>query len=155
EKAGVGRRAHEGHVRFGLKALKGAGDKAIESIIAEREKRGSYTSLFDFCERLPTGVLTKPTVEALIKCGAFDGVHGRRSRAARAATVEQARTAGAKAAAARASGQSALFGGGGGPVAPGMVPLARVEPWSEAETLRQEKETLGFYISSHPLERWR
>lgn len=151
-------RAHQGHVRFGLKAIKGTGDKAVEAIITERSKNGPFTSLFDFCERMPPGVVNKTTLESLIKCGAFDGVHTRQNRAAMFASIEQALGAGAKLAADRAAGQGGLFLGEtkdskGGPRAP--APLTRVEPWSEAETLRQEKETLGFYLSSHPLERWR
>ncbi len=154
--------SHHGHVRFGLKALKGAGDKAIEQIIAERERHGPFTSLFDFCERLPGGVLTRTTVEALVKSGAFDSVHGRANRAAMVATIDQAIAAGQKAAADRAAGQGGLFSGPvGTDASPAKTravtaaPLARADAWGEQETLRQEKETLGFYVSSHPLERWK
>jgi DNA polymerase-3 subunit alpha len=145
-----------GHVRFGLKALKGAGDKAIEGVIAERGKSGPFTSLFDFCERMPVGSVNKSTLEALIKCGAFDSVHGRESRAAMTASIEQALGAGQKAAADKAAGQAALFGGGGGAQAklPAVV-LAKATPWNEAETLANEKAALGFYVSSHPLDRWK
>jgi len=160
------RDALHGHVRFGLKALKGAGDKAIETIIAERERGGSYGSIFEFCERLPPGAVTKATLEALIRCSAFDSVHGRANRAAMVATVEQAMSAGAKAAADKAAGQGGLFGGGAAPPpgapgparatrVPAPVTLAKAEPWSEADTLTHEKEALGFYVSSHPLDRWR
>jgi DNA polymerase-3 subunit alpha len=149
----------EPHIRFGLKALKGAGDKAIEAIIRERDARGPYTSLFDFAERLPPGTLTRPTMEALVKAGAFDALHARSERAAMIATIDQALAAGAKIAADKAAGQGGLFMGGGGGDAPGAKaptpPLARATAWSEGETLRQEKEALGFYVSSHPLERWR
>jgi len=160
------RDALHGHVRFGLKALKGAGDKAIETIIAERERGGAYGSIFEFCERLPPGAVTKATLEALIRCSAFDSVHGRANRAAMVATVEQAMSAGAKAAADKAAGQGGLFGGGAAPPpgapgparatrVPAPVTLAKAEPWSEADTLTHEKEALGFYVSSHPLDRWR
>jgi|GEM_PF-84209 len=151
------------HIRFGLKALKGVGEKAIETIIAEREKDGPFTSLFEFCERVPPGTITKTMMESLVKCGAFDGMHGRNNRAAMLATIESATTAGAKVAADKAAGQGGLFMGEA-PVAgkkksglaqgPAVV-LAKAEPWPEAETLKQEKETLGFYVSSHPLERWK
>lgn len=151
------------HVRFGLAAIKGAGDKAIEAIIAEREKGGPFTSLFDFCERVPPGVVNKATIESLIKCGAFDGVHGREQRAAMVATLEQALSAGQKLAADRAAGQGALFGFGSEPAGDARgkasssraAPLAKTEPWSETETLAHEKGVLGFYVSSHPLERWK
>jgi DNA polymerase-3 subunit alpha len=154
--------AHNGHVRFGLRALKGVGDKAIDTIIAERTKSGPFTSLFDFCERVPPGTVSKSVLEALIKSGSFDSVHGRPSRAAMVATIEQALSAGAKMAQDKAAGQGGLFMGGGlgagvnGATAANkpqaVAPLAKAEAWSANETLRQEKETLGFYLSSHPLE---
>jgi DNA polymerase-3 subunit alpha len=153
---GEPRTSQHGHVRFGLKALKGAGDKAIEAIIAERQAGGPFTSLFDFCERMPPGAVNKSTLEALIKCGAFDSVHGREARSAMVATIEQALSAGARAAADKAAGQAALFGGPGPTtVQAPTIALARVDPWSETETLAQEKEALGFYVSSHPLDRWK
>lgn len=158
-----------GHIRFGLKAIKGAGEKAIEAIICERDgetKRrrdevGSdpkpFTSLFDFCERVPSTVVNKATIEALVKAGAFDAVHGRANRAAMVATIEQAVSAGQSAAADRAAGQVSLFGApevAAVAAAPVPVALAKAPAWSESETLKQEKDTLGFYVSSHPLERW-
>jgi DNA polymerase-3 subunit alpha len=150
------RTARHGHVRFGLKALKGAGDKAIESIITERLKGGPFTSLFDFCERMPPGSVNKSTLEALIKCGAFDAVHSRPARSAMVATIEQALSAGQRAAADKAAGQAALFGGGPAAAAkPPAIALAKSEPWTETETLAQEKDALGFYVSSHPLDRWK
>ena len=150
------RNSRGGHVRFGLRALKGVGDKAIEHMMTHRVKGGPFTSLYDFTERLPYGVLNKTALESLIKCGAFDSVHGRENRAAMIATIERALTAGQKAAADKASGQSALVGGGPATAIEAVVvPLAKAEPWNEAETLTKEKEVLGFYVSSHPLERWR
>lgn len=163
--------AAHGHIRFGMKAIKGAGGKAIEAIIREREgvdregnpvegaKRVPFESLFDFSERVPQGSVNKATIEALVKAGAFDSVHSRDERGAVVATIEQAVSAGQKIAADKAAGQGALFGGGGGveEEAPKLaaLPLAKVAAWTEAETLKQEKETLGFYVSSHPLEEWK
>lgn len=119
-----------------------------------------FSSLFDFCERVPPGAMNKAGLEALIKAGAFDSVHGREQRAAMVATIEQAMSAGQKIAQDKASGQSQLFGFGepepvaASPAARPATPLVKVGAWAEAETLRQEKETLGFYVSSHPLEAW-
>ncbi|MFI4896924.1 MAG: DNA polymerase III subunit alpha, partial [Phycisphaerales bacterium JB059] len=151
-----------GHIRFGLKALKGAGAKAIEAIIGERDGaeggKRPYTSLFDFCERVPSGAVNKATIEALIKSGAFDAVHSRDDRASMVASIDQAVSAGQSIARDKAAGQSQLFGFGGeeAPAEPETdTPLTRVEAWSESETLAQEKETLGFYVSSHPLEEWK
>lgn len=185
------RTAAGGHIRFGLKAIKGAGAKAIEAIIAERDGTSDgvaewhsgkespnderheshpatpslchcatspYTSLFDFAERVPPGTVNKATIEALIKAGAFDSVHGRDKRSAMVASIEKAVAAGQRAAQDKACGQNQLFGFGGDDDTSAAeaeeTPLASAEPWPEAETLRQEKETIGFYVSSHPLEEW-
>ena len=163
--------ARGGHIRFGLKAIKGAGAKAIDSIIAEREHTSvgsdqqtlaaaeKFTSLFDFTERVPPGTINKSTIEALVKAGAFDSVHGREKRSSVVATIEQAVASGQRAAQDKAAGQNQLFGFGGDddPVAEAEskeIPLASSPAWSESETLKQEKDTLGFYVSSHPLEEW-
>ncbi len=172
--AGEAPAASGGHIRFGLRAIKGVGDKLIEAIIQERDPRPGdesaaprpFTSLFDFCERVMshgTGILNKAALESLIKCGVFDSVHGRQNRAAMIASIEQAIGAAQKAAQDRASGQGSLFGlGGGGEAAPARATspadpgvLARATPWSESETLAGEKDVLGFYVSSHPLETWK
>ncbi|MEM9166882.1 MAG: DNA polymerase III subunit alpha [Planctomycetota bacterium] len=147
-----------GHIRFGLKAIKGAGGRAIEAITAERDRDGPFKSMHEFCERVPSSAVNKATIESLIKSGAFDDVHGRDDRASMVATIEPAVSAGQKLAADRAAGQGALFGAPeADEQAPdtAVAPLVRVEPWSESETLKQEKETLGFYVSSHPLEQWK
>jgi DNA polymerase III alpha subunit/REP element-mobilizing transposase RayT len=194
---GEPRTAAHGHVRFGLKAIKGAGDKAIEAVLKEREGteaqrhegtkqetkeqnatrqeratpdqlrasvpsclRASipYTSVFDFCERVPPGVVNKATIESLVKCGAFDSIHGKTNRAAMIATIEQAVAAGQKLAADKAAGQGALFGAAPTPSAKSpaaAISLAKVTPWPESEALALEKDVLGFYVSSHPLDSWR
>jgi DNA polymerase-3 subunit alpha len=159
--------AGAGHIRFGLNAIKGVGERAIESILKERAGDGArgaraFTSLYDFCERVPIGgsasggSVNKSTIEALIKSGAMDCLHGRPMRAAMHASLEQAVAAGATAARDRAMGQGGLFGMGGPEPAPApgksASALARAVPWSEAETLAFEKETLGFYVSNHPLD---
>ncbi|MCC6322461.1 MAG: DNA polymerase III subunit alpha [Phycisphaerales bacterium] len=172
------RNSLRGHVRFGIGAIKGVGEKAIETIIRERDgsdgagSRRPFTSLFDFCERVLGGgagtaaktgsggpALNKTTLEALIKCGAMDSLHGRENRAAMLAAVESALMAGQKAAQDRAAGQGGLFLGGPSVKAASTIEskplLPKVSAWSEAETLTNEKASLGFYVSSHPLERWR
>ncbi len=146
-----------GHVRFGMAAIKGVGVRAIDGIVEARRSGEAFTSLHEFCERAPAGVVNKAAIEALIKCGAFDSVHGRDNRAAMCATIENAVSAGASIAKDRAAGQSSLFGGGGGDsekaveVAP-VPPLVRASSWTEKQTLAHEKDALGFYVSSHPLD---
>ncbi len=186
-------RAHQGHVRFGMKAIKGTGEKAIEAVLKERDgetktrtddvERSSanflsasvaaslrrsvaspFSSLFDFCERVPPGAINKSALENLIKCGCFDSVHGRDNRAAMAATIEQAISAGQKLAADKAAGQGALFGFGGseppasagaGASATKTITLNKADKWTEGETLKFEKEILGFFVSSHPMDQWK
>jgi len=142
-----------GHVRFGLRAIKGAGARAIDAIVAEREKNGPFDSLHQFCERMPPGAVNKAAIEALIKCGALDAVHGRDNRAAMCASLDDAVAAAQTVARDRAAGQNALFGGPEDDTPEAPTPaLARATPWDEAEALKLEKDTLGFYVSSHPLE---
>ncbi|MDX2115633.1 MAG: DNA polymerase III subunit alpha [Planctomycetota bacterium] len=156
---GEKRDALHGHVRFGLSALKGAGEKAVRAIVEERRRGGAFRGVYDFCERVPAGVITKANLEALITCGAFDSVHGREARAAMVATIEPAIAAGQSAARDRAAGQSGLFGlggGDGGAARPAVEPpLVRAKAWEPATMLAKEKEVLGFYVSSHPLDQHR
>ncbi|MDX1682827.1 MAG: DNA polymerase III subunit alpha, partial [Phycisphaeraceae bacterium] len=147
-----------GHIRFGLSAVKGVGTKAIESIIQERKENGPFTGLYKFCERVPAGAVNRTTIEALIKCGAFDSVHGIENRSALMAALDDAVSAGQRAAADKAAGQATFFGefeeaaedanGGEAP----EVTLPSVNPWSQNQALTFEKEVLGFYVSSHPLD---
>ncbi len=175
---GEPRDASHGHIRFGLTAVKGVGEKAIRVVLDERERGGAFHGMFDFCERVPLGAVNRATIEALIKCGGFDELHGIESRAAMVAALDAALQAGQRAAQDRASGQMSIFGGatgGSGGAAAGVKPsapdgpatkargevaqeqvrLPATDPWSTGETLRFEKEALGFYVSSHPLEQHR
>lgn len=149
--------AQHGHIRFGMKAIKGAGGGAIEAIVNARKGEDGpepFRDLFDFCERIPLRSVNKATIESLVKAGAFDNVHSREQRAAMVASIESAVSAGQSAAADRAAGQGGLFGGAAAAEEAPSPALVNVEPWGEQETLKSEKETLGFYVSSHPLEQW-
>ena len=150
-----------GHIRFGLHAVKGVGEKAIQSIVDEREKNGPFVGLFDFCERVDLKTINRATIEALIKCGAFDSLHGIDQRASMCEALDSAVKAGQRAASDRASGQLNMFGQPvEGASAPGseeepekeQVPLPTVTPWTTAELLGYEKEVMGFFVSSHPLD---
>lgn len=155
------RDALHGHVRFGLGAIKGAGRAAVAGIIAEREKDGPFTSLFEFCERVPSRVANKAAIEALIKAGTFDSIHGAEKRAALMAALDDAIAAGQAAAEDRRSGQMSIFAAFEETAAPsdnGQAaghderPLPAVEPWDDMTALAFEKEVLGFHISGHPLD---
>lgn len=138
-------------VRFGLAAVKGVGAKAVDAIVHARKEVGKFKDLFHFCSHVELRAVNHSTIEALIKCGAFDSLGA--SRAAMIAALDNAIKLGQDAAADRKSGQMNFFGvlGGGGEneEVPALFP--DVEPWSEAQLLAAEKETLGFYITSHPL----
>ena len=136
-------------VRFGLAAVKGVGHRAVEAIVEARQEAGSFRDLYHFCEYVDLRAVNRSTIEALIKCGAFDALGA--SRAAMMAGLDGAIAYGQHAANARKSGQLSLFGSEGPPPAPSFP---NVEPWSEAELLAAEKETLGYYVTSHPLVKY-
>ena len=137
-------------IRFGLGAVKGVGDKAIESIIDAR-KKGPFKSLFDFCERVDLRSVNKSVVEALIKCGAFDSAGA--NRPTLIGEVDRALKIGSAAQNARLSGQMSLFGGASAVQAPSDK-LDELPDWSDAEKFRNEKETVGLYLTGHPLAQY-
>ena len=140
-----------GHIRFGLNAVRGVGGKAVDAILQQRREAGPFKSLFDFCERVPMKLVNRSTIDALIKSGSFDSIHGTDARSALAEILEAAIRSGQQAASDRESGQANLFGGT--PEEPEDDPiLPNVPPWNRAEMLRAEKEALGFFASGHPLD---
>ncbi len=147
--------AVEGKIRFGLGAIKGVGDSAIEAVL-EARKDGNFKSLFDFCERVDSRRVNRKVMEALVKAGAFD--FEKRSRRQLFETVEKALERGSSAQRDRLSGQSSLFGLLAAPSAKGGGVMANdyanSEEWSEKERLSFEKEAIGFYVSGHPLDQY-
>lgn len=139
-------------IRFGLAAIKNVGQGAMELAIAERKANGPFESLEDFCTRLDSRAVNRKIIESLVKCGAFDGFDD--NRAAVFATIDEAMAAAASAQRDRASGQVSMFDVfDTTPVKarrPGAAPA--VEPWTLTETLGNEKELLGFYVTGHPLD---
>ncbi len=144
----------DGGIRFGLAAVKGVGEKAVEIILAAREA-GPFTSLADFASRVTAGQVNKRVVESLIKAGAFDVIEP--SRARLLAGVEAALARAQRIAEDRKAGQMGLFGGGGSGGNSGSGHgdsediLPNVAEWDDATRLEQEHEVVGFYISGHPL----
>jgi DNA polymerase-3 subunit alpha len=156
------RDADHGHIRFGLSAVKGVGEKAIRGMIEERDRNGFFKSLYDFCERVPLSLITRSTLEALIKCGAFDEIHGQANRAAMLAALDNAIQSGQRMQKDRDSGQMNFFAmaeSAGESEAPAEatedIALPEVPAWSTNEQLQQEKAVLGLYVSSHPLDQHR
>jgi len=136
-------------IRFGLAAVKGIGYNAAEAIIAAREKHGPAPSLSALLERVEGTALNKRSIEALVKCGAFD--YTGLPRSAIFASIEEASTSAQKIQRDKEIGQGNLFFTGDAPPAAPPPAAAKVEEWPEKQKLAFEKETLGFYISGHPL----
>jgi DNA polymerase-3 subunit alpha len=142
----------KGVIRFGLAAVKGVGEKAVEQIIAAREKTGRFKSLFHFCENVDLRAVNKQVLEALIKAGAFDNLGG--SRAQMMAGLENAMQVGATMQADAQAGQMNFFGAGGfGEDTAAQQSLPDVPAWPETQMLTYEKEVLGFYVTSNPLSK--
>jgi DNA polymerase-3 subunit alpha len=142
-------------IRYGVAAIKNVGEAAMEAALEERERGGAFQSLAEFCSRVDTKRVNKKSVESLVRCGAFDWTG--QERAELWSEVEGAMAAAASVGRDRASGQVSLFG------ALDAIPtkqrrktgLREVVPWSPEEKLAGEKELLGFYVSGHPLDRYR
>jgi DNA polymerase-3 subunit alpha len=133
-------------IQYGLGAVKGTGQSAIEAIIQARTEGGPFTSLFDFCTRVDRGRINKRTVEALIKAGAFDGLGIERASlvASIPLAFDYAETQHANA------DQGGLFDFGDSHAASTQEPaMVAAEPWSIKERLTFEKAALGFYLSGH------
>jgi DNA polymerase-3 subunit alpha len=146
-----------GEIRFGLGAIKGTGDAAVEAMIQEREINGPFEDLFDFSKRLNQRAVNKKTFESLALSGAFDcfpGIHRRQyvfSKDGDASLIEKAIKYAAKTQQDESSAQASLFGGSSGTAMP-KPKIEHVEPYSDLEKLGLEKEVVGIYISGHPLD---
>jgi len=138
-------------IRFGLGAVKNVGVSALEEILGERREGGTFKSLNDFCSRVDLRKVNRRVVESLIKSGAYDCCVD--NRAQLLASLDQAMERGQKAQRDRESGQITMFEGA---LASGTEDrMPEVDPWSEHQRLAFEKECLGFYITGHPLEKYR
>ena len=129
-------------IRFGLAAVKGVGAAAIESILESRDAEGPFSSIADFVARADTRKVNKKVLESLVKAGAFDSLG-----ITRAAAMDSVTTI-LNGAGSRNSGQQSIFG------EEMFEPGPPVEEWDETELLRNEKESLGFYITGHPLTKY-
>ncbi len=148
----------EGAIRFGLAAIKNVGEGAMQLAVTEREKNGEYVSMEDFATRLDSKSVNKKILENLVRAGAFDfiGEH----RASLFARVDGVLASAQSAQKDRAAGQASLFDMMElAPAAPkngeAAAGTAVVTPWSPEQLLQDEKDLLGFYVSGHPLDRWR
>jgi DNA polymerase-3 subunit alpha len=152
----------DGNIRFGLDAVKGVGYQAVEAIKRAREDGGPFTSIWDFCCRVDGRAVNKRAIEALIKCGAFGSTGA--TRKGMLSVLEQAQAAGQKQQQDAEIGQGSIFdmafGGGGDDggssaaaafAAPQHPPIP-AEEFDKPELLAAEKESIGVFISAHPLK---
>jgi DNA polymerase-3 subunit alpha len=158
----------DGKIRFGMGAIKGVGEQAIEAVLEARQKAGPFRSLFNFCERVDLKRVNRRVLEALIKSGGFDSVWPHegemnimRLGSSRARMMEALSTAidrGQKAQQDRSSGQASLFGlfAAAAPAAAskGEERYPDAEGWTDKQLLQYEKESIGFYVTGHPLDRY-
>ncbi len=153
----------EGEIVYGLGAIKGLGEGPINSIIEARKHGGPFASLLDFCSRVDLRSVNKRALEALVRAGALDrlgdGPDVDHRRAALMASIADTVQAAEQASRNQASGVEDLFGDIA-PPQPAPVPGARaggrggVAPWSQQQRLAAEKETLGLYLSGHPIDEY-
>lgn len=139
-------------IRFGLAAVKNVGQGAVEAIIQTRQKDGNFPSFSDFCRRLDTKVVNKRVLESLIKCGAFDSLGDRRAQLMGA--VDSGLSLAQQSQRDRANGQMSLLDLMDESESVTLT-LPEVEEFPKEDLLAMEKETLGMYISGHPLAAYR
>jgi len=139
-------------IRFGLAAVKNVGEAALNNIIRERQENGPFMSLVDFCNRVHSSSVNNRVIESLVKSGSFDSLGCKRSQllAILPQAMEQAKAHQRD----RLSGQMSIFNIAAGDQKSELseIMLPDIEEWDERDKLIHEKETVGFYISGHPLD---
>ncbi len=143
--------AGPGTIRYGLGAVRGVGSQAVDELVRERERNGPYASLESLCRRIDLGRINRRMLEAMIKAGAMDSLGT--NRATLMASLESALRGGEQAMRAIEAGQNDLFGGGGS-AAVVEAPVAQQPEWPESLRLSGERETLGLFLTGHPIQRF-
>jgi DNA polymerase-3 subunit alpha len=141
-----------GAVVYGLGAIKGVGEGAIEGIVNERKERGSYKDLFDFCRRIDTKKANRRVLESLIRAGALDNLGP--NRATLMASLPQALQMAEQETRTQASGTGDMFGFDSGVLEESPACFDEVPEWEEDTRLAGEKETLGLYLTGHPINKY-
>jgi DNA polymerase-3 subunit alpha len=142
----------EGKIRFGLNAVKNVGESACRSIVAGRAEGGPFASIWDFTERVDVQMVNKRALESLVKCGALDSTGA--SRKGLLECLEQALAWGQKQQSDKLLGQGSIFDLGADSVGAEVQrhhPVLSAEEYDKADLLHMEKESLGLYVSEHPL----
>ncbi len=142
-----------GAIRYGLGAIKGVGEGAIEALVQEREQGGAYQELFDLCQRMDLRKLNRRVLDALVRSGAMDDLGA--NRATLAEQLPEALRRAEQYSRNDAAGQNDLFGLAAvtEKIPAPLLHIAKVPEWDEEERLRGEKETLGVYLTGHPIRR--
>ncbi len=143
----------DGRIQYGLEAIKGVGGNAVISLVKEREENGLYKSLFDFTSRVDLKHCNRKAIESLIQAGSFDSITKERSRLF--ASLDDAISYAQRKQHEEAMNQASLFGPGSGSQEMDEPRLKDVQPWSNIERLKKEREHIGFYLSGHPLNKYR
>src|ERR1035441_3318825 len=136
-------------IRFGLAAIKGVGEAAVEAILKARNESGKFKTLSELCERVDGRTLTRKPLEALIKTGACDAFG--QTRATLFAQIERTLARAASILSDKQKGQSSLFGALEEKTPPMPEAISNLPEWPQHELLAHEKELLGFYVTGHPL----
>jgi DNA polymerase-3 subunit alpha len=141
----------EGKIRFGLNAVKNVGEAACRAIVRARDEGGPFTTIWDFTERVDPQVSNKRALESLVKAGALDSTGA--PRKGMLECLEQALSWGQKQQADKLLGQGSIFdlGDSAGEAAPRHHPVIPADEFEKSELLHMEKESLGLYVSEHPL----
>ncbi|MCU0844403.1 MAG: DNA polymerase III subunit alpha [Spirochaetes bacterium] len=143
----------KGCIRFGLSAIKGIGEKAIESIIEARSEKKRFETLDDFMEQIDLMAVNRGAMESLVRAGAFDSIHPVRARLFN--SIDMLLESGRRLQEDRDSGQGNLFESGNGGGRGGLIDeLPEIDPWHDNVKLRHEKDVLGVYVSGHPLAKY-
>jgi DNA polymerase-3 subunit alpha len=140
----------DGTIFYGLGAIKGLGEAAIDTILGERNRGGPFKDLFDFCQRIDLRKVNRRVLESLIKAGALDGLGTH--RAALMASLNKALAVADRQTRDRDAGQVDIFGNAVTPAETHVYEI--IAEWSEEQRLEGEKETLGLYLTGHPIARY-
>lgn len=139
-------------IRYGLGAIKGVGESALAGIVSEREQGEAFESLYDFCRRVDMRKINRRVMESLVKAGALDSLGGH--RASLEASLSKAMQIADQHRRDKDSGQNDLFGLTPDSDSADDEPLEIAAEWAEQQLLQSEKETLGLYLSGHPIDRY-
>ena len=146
--------AKNGRVQYGMSAIKGVGSTAIERIVKERSEKGHFKNIFEFSARIETRICSKKTIESLAQAGAFDTLHN--NRAQLLASIDDVLSYASRKQEEERLNQVSLFGGAAGSGGLSSEPNLRdCPPWTNIERLNKERELIGFYLSGHPLDKYR